>query len=120
MRTGISEVGLHLRSLVPTQQGKTVSLEIINQMNGIPGNETLASASMLSTEIPSKADWHSFSFEKEIPAGNYWLLLKRDSSVGNIAWTYANGGNANGAYCRDLTASEEWFPIEGSFAFKIQ
>jgi hypothetical protein len=116
----ISEVGLHLRSLVPTPQEKLVSLEILGKTNGVPGNETLASSSILSTKVPSKADWNSFSFEKEIPAGTYWLVLKRDSSSGNIAWTYANGENANGAYCRDSAVSDEWFPIEGRFAFKVQ
>ncbi len=116
----ISEVDLHLRSPVPTAEGKTVSLELVRPDNGTPGNASLGSVSIPSTGMPSNSEWHLFVFNKELSAGNYWLVLKRDDTAGIIAWTYANGNEANGAYCRDLTVSEEWFPIEGSFAFRIQ
>ncbi len=116
----ISEVELHLRSPVPTAEGKTVSLELVRPDNGTPGNASIGIVSMPSTGLPSNAEWHSFVFDKELSAGNYWLILKRDGTAGIIAWTYANGENTNGAYCKDLTVSEDWFPIEGSFAFRIQ
>lgn len=119
----VQEAQLQLRSLVPTQKGTLVELEIRESANGLPGEggeAILASASMQAIEVGQKPAWHPFEFEKKIEAGTYWLLLKRDHSLGNVAWTYANGENANGAYCRDLAVSEEWFPIEGSFAFKLQ
>lgn len=116
----ISEVDLHLRSPVSTTAGKTISLELVRPDNGTPGNASLGSVSIPSTDVPSNSEWQSFVFNKELSAGNYWLVLKRDDTAGIIAWTHSNGENANGAYCRDLTVSEEWFPIEGNFAFRIQ
>ena len=119
----VSEIQLHLRSLVPTPKNTLVSLELWESSGSMPGEGeegTVKTLSISSTNVQPQPGWHSFVLDDEVPAGTYWILLKRDSSVGNIAWTYANGDTANGAYCKDLTVSEEWFPIEGSFAFKVQ
>ena len=119
----VSEIQLHLRSLVLTPKNTHVLLELREPSNGLPGagEESLVKTlSIPSTEVKSHPGWYSFALGEEVPAGQYWFVLKRDSSVGNIAWTYANGENADGAYCRDSTISDEWFPMDGSFAFKIQ
>ncbi|MBD3398261.1 hypothetical protein GF412_03655 [Candidatus Micrarchaeota archaeon] len=119
----VKEAGLQLRSLVSTQKGTLVILEVHGAAEGaMPGGlgEPLATSSMPATGVGQNPEWHSFEIGKEMGAGSYWLVLKRDHSLGNVAWTYADGENANDAYCRDLAVSEEWFPVEGSFAFKLQ
>ncbi|MCP4648173.1 MAG: hypothetical protein GY852_10660 [bacterium] len=117
----VSEISLHLRSPVATRAGKTVSVELVNEADGLPGTEATAAASLPSTDVPARGDWVSFDFGRtEVPAGSYWLLLKRDDTMGIISWTYSDEEEADGAYCRDLTVSDEWFPINGRFAHKIQ
>ncbi len=116
----VAEIGLHLRSMVSTREGKTVSVEIVNDTGGLPGGSEIASASIASTSVPSAAEWILFDFGgAEIPAGTYWLVLKRDDTVGNIAWTYSEGETGN-AFCRDMADSGEWEQIDGSFAFQIK
>jgi len=115
----ISQGELHLRSLVPTREGKTVLLRILDDGAGLPGNTTLASSSIASTSVPSAASWHSFNFEgAEIPEGTYWLVLSRDDTVGNIGWTY--GGEEGTAFCKDASINGTWEQIPGTFAYKIQ
>ena|GEM_PF-2442139 len=115
----ISIVELHLRSMVPTRAGKTVTAEIVSDEGNAPGETVLASASIDSTSVPSAAEWMTFTFEGEqLPAGTYWLLLKRDDTVGNIAWTYEKTGSGN-AFCKDMAESGDWEFLEGNFAFKI-
>jgi len=115
----ISQGEVHLRSLVPTREGKTVLLRIIDDAAGLPGNTTFASASIASTSVPSAAAWHSFNFEgAEIPEGTYWLVLSRDDTVGNIGWTYA--GSEGTAFCKDASINGTWEQVPGTFAYKIQ
>ena len=116
----ISIVELHLRSMVPTRAGKTVTAEIVNDEGHLPGETVLASASIASTSVPSAAEWITFTFGgTKIPAGTYWLLLKRDDTVGNIAWTYEQTGSGS-AFCRDLAETGNWEFLEGDLAFKIK
>lgn len=119
----LSKIEAHLRSLVPTREGKTVSLEIrktagTNPMGAEEG--LVAAASLPAASIKSKAEWVSFGSYGKIPAGTYFLVLKRDDTVGNIAWTYSNEGNGIKGICRDLNSGGGWNEVEGTFAFRIQ
>ena len=119
----ISEIMAHLRSFVPTREGKTVSLEIRKVAGTSPmgAEEGLVfSATLPSTSISSKQEWISFGSYGEISAGTYFLVLKRDDTVGNIAWTYSNEGTGKKGICRDLTSGGGWSEVEGTFAFSIK
>ncbi len=116
----ISSLELNLRSMVPTRAEKIVVAGIYPDEAGVPGTVPLVSSFLFSSEVPSNAKWIDFPVEySDVPAGKYWLLLKRNDTVGNLAWTYEP--NAKGsAVCRDTSVSEQWVPIGGSFAFKIK
>lgn len=113
------EVKLQLRSLVPTREGKKVMMDIRESAGSLPSDgPSLASAEIYSSQVTQEPEWHSFALKGEkLPAGEYWIVLYRDDVVGNVGWTYSAG---SGGACRDLEVSEEWVPIEGEFAFRVQ
>ncbi len=113
------ELQLQLRSLVHTREGKKVIMDIRGSAGSQPSEESpLASAAIYSSEITQEPEWHTFELNGEtLPAGEYWIVLYRDDVVGNVGWTYSDG---NRGICRDLAVSDEWVPVGGEFAFKIQ
>lgn len=118
----ISSIELNLRSPVPARQGRNVTLEVRSSGEVPPeGNGgILFSGSLPSTMVKSSPQWHSlWSGSRELPAGEYWLLLKRDDTVGSLSWTYSEEGGSGGALCRDLAVSPSWANVSGSFAFRI-
>ncbi len=120
----ISSIELQLRSLIQTRPGKSIILELRTPSGNLPG--TTAGNLILNATLPSDSpdsspSWQAFQLPNdEFPAGTYWILLKREDTVGNVAWTYSDESLEGRAVCRDLSKEGPWAPIEGGFAFKIE
>lgn len=120
----LSEIALHLRSPLQTRPGKRAILELRTPAGGFPG--TAAENLIMNSTIPSDSfepapDWHSFPLTgEEFPAGTYWIVLRRDDTVGNVAWTYSNESTEGRAFCRDFSSEAPWAQVAGGFAFRIQ
>ncbi|MBN2122013.1 hypothetical protein JW721_03075 [Candidatus Micrarchaeota archaeon] len=123
-QAAISSVELHLRSLVKTRSGKDAILELRRPSGNVPGtseSSLIINATLPTISLDEEPEWHVFSLQDKIlPAGTYWILLKRDDTVGNVGWTYSDEPGEWTAVCKDLTEAGPWVPVEGEFAFRIQ
>jgi hypothetical protein len=119
-----SKISLQLRSLVQARAGKNLILEIRTPSGTLPGTtggNLVFNSTLDSGELESSAEWHDFALNgEEFPAGTYWILLKREDTVGNVGWVYSADSPGRRAFCRDLSAEKDWEQVGGEFAFRIQ
>jgi hypothetical protein len=119
-----SSIELHLRSLVKTRSGKSAILEVRTPSGNVPGtseSNLVLNATIPTISLDEEPGWHVFSLKgEEIPAGTYWILLKRDDTVGNVGWTYSDEAGEWNAVCKDFSEGGPWEGVGGTFGFRIQ
>lgn len=113
----LSEAKVGLISLIPTGNNLVI-LEIRNDSGGIPSRDAIVeSANISSREVRANYEWHAFPLEgKQYSAGDYWIVLMRSGTVGNLAWEHSQAGN--GAVC--ISQSGAWAGRTGDFFFQIR